>query len=55
MIRWPGREPHPAAVADPEQGYAIQAEVARLRRQRGESVIGYMAGCASAVTRRLME
>ena len=49
------RVPDPAAVvADPEQGYAIQAEVARLRQQRGESVIGYKVGCTSAATQRLM-
>ena len=49
------REPDPAAVvADPEQGYAIQAEVARLRQQRGETVIGYKVGCTSPATQRQM-
>ena len=34
------RMPDPdAVVADPQVGYAIQAEVARLRRERGEAVI----------------
>ncbi|MEO2023333.1 MAG: hypothetical protein ABGX05_16040 [Pirellulaceae bacterium] len=30
-----------------EQAYAIQAEVCRLREQRGETVIGYKVGCTS--------
>ena len=30
-----------------EQAYAIQAEVCRLRAQRGETVIGYKVGCTS--------
>ena len=29
------------------QAYALQAEIARLREQRGEKVIGYKIGCAS--------
>jgi len=29
------------------QGYALQAAVARLRRRRGERVIGYKVGCTS--------
>ncbi|MYE84083.1 MAG: hypothetical protein F4X36_20005 [Gammaproteobacteria bacterium] len=49
------REPDPAAVvSDPEQGYAIQAEVARLRQERGEVVIGYKVGCTSPATQRQM-
>lgn len=49
------RAPDPAAgVSDPEQGYAIQAEVARLRRERGETVIGYKVGCTSPATQRQM-
>lgn len=49
------REPDPAAVvSDPGQGYAIQAEVARLRQQRGETVIGYKVGCTSPATQRQM-
>ena len=49
------REPDPdAVVADPEQGYAIQAEVARLRRRRGERVLGYKVGCTSPATQRQM-
>ena len=47
------RMPDPnAVVADPEEGYAIQAEVARLRRERGEAVIGYKVGCTSPATQR---
>ena len=47
------RAPDPtAAVADPEEGYAIQAEVARLRQDRGEIVIGYKVGCTSPATQR---
>lgn len=47
------RQPDPAAVvADPEQGYAIQAAVARLRERRGEAVIGYKVGCTSPATQR---
>jgi 2-keto-4-pentenoate hydratase len=30
-----------------EQAYALQAEVTRLREQRGEKVIGYKVGCTS--------
>jgi 2-keto-4-pentenoate hydratase len=30
-----------------EQAYAVQAEVCRLREQRGELVIGYKVGCTS--------
>ena len=41
-----------AFVSDPEEGYAIQAEVARLRRNRGEAVIGYKVGCTSPATQR---
>ena len=47
------RQPDPgAAAADPEQGYAIQAAVARLRELRGEAVIGYKVGCTSPATQR---
>lgn len=31
------------------QAYAIQAEVCRLREQRGESVVGYKIGCTSSI------
>ncbi len=31
------------------QAYALQAEIARLREQRGEKVIGYKVGCTSRV------
>jgi 2-keto-4-pentenoate hydratase len=30
-----------------EQAWALQSEVARLRQQRGESVVGYKVGCTS--------
>lgn len=47
------RTPDPEAiVSDPEEGYAIQAAVARLRRDRGETVIGYKVGCTSPATQR---
>ena len=29
------------------QAYALQAEIARLREQRGERIIGYKVGCTS--------
>jgi 2-keto-4-pentenoate hydratase len=29
------------------QAYALQAEIVRLREQRGENVIGYKIGCTS--------
>ena len=29
------------------EAYALQAEIARLREQRGERVIGYKVGCTS--------
>ncbi len=29
------------------QAYALQAEIARLREERGERVIGYKVGCTS--------
>ena len=34
------------------QAYALQAEVARLREERGEKVIGYKVGCASEAIQR---
>ena len=47
------RRPDPdAVVVDPEHGYAIQAEIARLRQRRGEAVIGYKVGCTSPATQR---
>lgn len=45
--RTPGRlvgEPLDLSTA---QAYALQAEIARLREQRGEKVIGYKVGCTS--------
>jgi 2-keto-4-pentenoate hydratase len=41
----------PVAVT-PEQAYALQAEVARLRERRGERVIGYKVGCTSPAVQR---
>ncbi len=35
-----------------EQAYALQLEVARLRRLRGEAVAGYKIGCVSDAIRR---
>jgi 2-keto-4-pentenoate hydratase len=34
------------------QAYALQAEIARLREQRGEKVIGYKVGCTSPVMQK---
>ena len=34
------------------QAYALQAEIARLRGQRGEKVIGYKVGCTSAAVQQ---
>jgi 2-keto-4-pentenoate hydratase len=34
------------------QAYALQTEIARLRDQRGEKVIGYKVGCTSRVIQR---
>lgn len=34
------------------QAYALQAEVARLREERGEAVIGYKVGCINPVTQK---
>jgi 2-keto-4-pentenoate hydratase len=36
----------------PEQAYALQAEVARLRERRGERLIGYKVGCTSPAVQR---
>jgi 2-keto-4-pentenoate hydratase len=35
-----------------EQAYLLQAEVTRLREQRGERVMGYKVGCTSRVIQR---
>jgi 2-keto-4-pentenoate hydratase len=29
------------------EAYAVQSEIARLREQRGETIIGYKVGCTS--------
>jgi len=34
------------------QAYGLQAEIARLREQRGEKVIGYKVGCTSPAVRQ---
>ena len=34
------------------QAYALQTEIARLREQRGEKVIGYKVGCTSPAVQR---
>lgn len=34
------------------QAYALQAEIVRLREQRGEKVIGYKVGCTSPAVQR---
>jgi len=34
------------------QAYALQAEIARLREERGERVIGYKVGCTSAAVQQ---
>ena len=39
----------PPADMTPEQAYALQGEVARLREARGERVIGFKLGCTSRV------
>ncbi len=37
----------PPAGLTPERAYALQGEVARLREDRGERVVGYKIGCTS--------
>jgi 2-keto-4-pentenoate hydratase len=34
------------------QAFALQAEIARLRGQRGEKVIGYKVGCTRAAVQQ---
>lgn len=47
----PGRSlSDPIALAVP-RAYEVQAEVARLREQRGERLIGYKIGCVSRAIR----
>jgi 2-keto-4-pentenoate hydratase len=41
---WRAGEPPDLTIA---QAYALQAEIARLREERGERVIGYKNGCTS--------
>lgn len=35
-----------------EEAYAVQIAMARLRRERGERIVGYKIGCVSPVVRR---
>src|SRR5439155_16807454 len=37
------------------QAYALQAEIARLRQQRGERVIGYKVGCTSPAVQQQLQ
>ena len=43
----PWRSFVPPDELTPEQAYALQGEVARLRQDRGERIIGYKIGCTS--------
>jgi 2-keto-4-pentenoate hydratase len=43
----PGRLSCPSSALTISQTYAVQAEVGRLREQRGERIIGYKVGCTS--------
>jgi 2-keto-4-pentenoate hydratase len=45
--RTPGQLFGEPLVLTTVQAYALQAEIARLREQRGEKVIGYKVGCTS--------
>ncbi|WP_406697761.1 fumarylacetoacetate hydrolase family protein [Singulisphaera sp. Ch08] len=45
--RTPGRGVDKPLDMTTVQAYALQAEIARLREQRGERVIGYKVGCTS--------
>jgi 2-keto-4-pentenoate hydratase len=49
--RRPWRSFAPPAGLSPERAYALQGEVARLREERGEWVIGYKVGCTSRAIR----
>jgi 2-keto-4-pentenoate hydratase len=49
--RGPWRLFVPPDAMTPEEAYALQGEVARLREERGERVIGYKLGCTSPVIR----
>jgi 2-keto-4-pentenoate hydratase len=43
----PWRTFAPPQGMTPEQAYALQGEVSRLRQERGERIIGYKIGCTS--------
>jgi 2-keto-4-pentenoate hydratase len=47
----PWRSFVPPDEMTPDEAYALQGEVARLREERGELVIGYKIGCTSQVIR----
>ena len=49
--RRPWRSFIPPDGLTPEQAYALQGEVTRLREARGERVVGYKIGCTSPVIR----
>ncbi len=46
-VRTPGHSVGEPIALTTAQAYALQAEVARLREQRGEKIIGYKVGCTS--------
>jgi 2-keto-4-pentenoate hydratase len=48
----PGRVLGPPSALTIAQAYAIQAEVGRLREERGERIIGYKVGCTSKPIQR---
>lgn len=43
----PGAHKDDALIPTAAEAYALQTEIARLREQRGEQVIGYKVGCIS--------
>lgn len=50
--RQPGSIFAEGVVLSVAQGYALQAAIVRLRRERGERAIGYKVGCTSPTIRR---
>jgi 2-keto-4-pentenoate hydratase len=45
--RTPGRRACEPPTLGVSEAYAVQSEIARLREQRGETIIGYKVGCTS--------
>jgi 2-keto-4-pentenoate hydratase len=45
--RTPGRRAREPLNPGISEAYAVQSEIARLREQRGETIIGYKVGCTS--------